>query len=183
MTNNLPVFDVAPLNAVPYIDPQLSQGKYISSSNERETQPKETGPAVTFKISQQSGEEMEVELTGTAAMVKGGPLVGLLDIGECGDAYIFRVSLPGVRVDPDFRCCIQPSGKTKIEGVTTTGEKHQYRKYNTFQMLSANLCPPGYFSVSFQLPGPVDHLTFSGYFGTDGILEGIVKKAGSSAAH
>jgi hypothetical protein len=43
-------------------------------------------------------------------------------------------------------------------------------------MQTQNLCPPGHFSVTFQLPGPVDPHQFSGNFGTDGILEGMVMK-------
>ncbi|KAB2631250.1 hypothetical protein D8674_008769 [Pyrus ussuriensis x Pyrus communis] len=38
-------------------------------------------------------------LTGSAAMAKVGPTIGLIDIGECDDSYLFRVSLPGVRRD------------------------------------------------------------------------------------
>lgn len=53
-------------------------------------------------------------LTGTAAMGQMGPLVGLRDIGECDDSYLFRVSLPGVKRDESkslislsvFRCAL-----------------------------------------------------------------------------
>lgn len=38
-------------------------------------------------------------LTGTAAMGQVGPIIGLMDIGECEDSYLFRVSLPGVKRD------------------------------------------------------------------------------------
>lgn len=38
-------------------------------------------------------------LTGSAAMGQVGPSIGLVDIGECEDAYMFRVSLPGVKRD------------------------------------------------------------------------------------
>ncbi|KAL1188137.1 Increased DNA methylation 2 [Cardamine amara subsp. amara] len=81
------------------------------------------------------------------------PMLGLMDIGECSDAYLFRVSLPGVKRDErDFSCEVEDNGKTQ------------------------NLSPPGHFSVSFRLPGPVYPQEFSGNFGTDGILEGIVMK-------
>lgn len=43
-------------------------------------------------------------------------------------------------------------------------------------MQSQYLCPPGPFTVSFQLPGPVEPNQFTGTFGSDGILEGIVMK-------
>ncbi|XVF41984.1 hypothetical protein PTKIN_Ptkin01aG0324000 [Pterospermum kingtungense] len=118
-----------------------------------------------------------VALTGSAAMGQMGPIVGLRDIGECEDAYLFRVSLPGVKRDEsEFSCEVESDGKVLIRGVTTTGEKTVYRFSQKFEMLSQNLCPPGHFSISFQLPGPVDPQQFSGNFGTDGILEGIVMK-------
>lgn len=38
-------------------------------------------------------------LTGSAATGKVGPVLGLIDIGECEDSYLFRVALPGVKRD------------------------------------------------------------------------------------
>lgn len=38
-------------------------------------------------------------VTGSAATGKVGPVVGLVDIGECEDSYMFRVALPGVKRD------------------------------------------------------------------------------------
>jgi len=38
-------------------------------------------------------------LTGSAAIGQVGPTIGLMDIGECEDSYLFRVSLPGVKRD------------------------------------------------------------------------------------
>ncbi|XWS58220.1 hypothetical protein CRYUN_Cryun08bG0016000 [Craigia yunnanensis] len=118
-------------------------------------------------------------LTGSAAMGQVGPIVGLMDVGECEDSYMFRVSLPGVKRDEsEFSCEVETDGKVLIRGVTTTGEKTVHRFSQMFEMLSQNLCPPGHFPISFQLPGPVDPQQFSGNFGTDGILEGIVMKKG-----
>ncbi|KAJ0079778.1 hypothetical protein Patl1_22697 [Pistacia atlantica] len=111
------------------------------------------------------------------SMGRVGPIVGLMDIGEFDNSYLFRVALPGVkRNERDFSCEVDTSGKVLIRGVTTTGEKSVYRYSQVFEMQSRNLCPPGYFSITFQLPGPVDPQQFTGNFGTDGILEGIVKK-------
>ncbi|XP_052177627.1 increased DNA methylation 2-like isoform X2 [Diospyros lotus] len=42
-------------------------------------------------------------VTGTAATGHIGPPIGLVDIGECEDSYLFRVSLPGVKRD-DSEC-------------------------------------------------------------------------------
>ncbi|KAL2325482.1 hypothetical protein Fmac_024540 [Flemingia macrophylla] len=137
-----------------------------------------------------------VSLTGSAAMGQVGSIVGPVDIGECEDAYLFRVALPGVKRDEnlldmgngtayvgqlghkkwEFSCEVDVDGTVSISGVTTTGEKMVYRHSEMFEMQTRNLCPPGQFSISFKLPGPVDPDQFSGNFGTDGILEGIVTK-------
>lgn len=76
----------------------------------------------------------------------------------------------------DFSCEVEDDGKVLVRGVTTTGEKEVHRYGHSFEMQTRNLCPPGNFSVSFRLPGPVEPQEFSGSFGTDGILEGIVLK-------
>lgn len=76
----------------------------------------------------------------------------------------------------EFTCQVEPNGKVFIKGVTTTGEKTVYKYNQLFIMQSQNLCPPGDFTISFELPGPVDPKQFYGNFGNDGILEGIVTK-------
>ncbi|XP_062002382.1 increased DNA methylation 2-like isoform X2 [Rosa rugosa] len=116
-------------------------------------------------------------LTGSAATGQIGPTIGLIDIGESEDSYLFRVSLPGVRRDErEFSCEVENEGQVLIRGVTITGEKTVYRYSQMFEMQTQNLCPTGHFSISFQLPGPVNPQQFSGNFGTDGILEGVVMK-------
>ncbi|XP_058760574.1 increased DNA methylation 2-like isoform X1 [Vicia villosa] len=116
-------------------------------------------------------------LTGSAATGRVGPIIGLVDIGECEDAYLFRMSLPGVKRDEkEFSCEVDTNGKVLIHGVTITGEKTVTMHSQVFEMQTQNLCPPGHFSISFQLPGLVDPHQFSGNFGTDGILEGVVMK-------
>lgn len=81
----------------------------------------------------------------------------------------------------EFICEIEDDGKVLIRGVTVTGEKTVCMFSQTFEMQSQNLCPPGNFSIFFKLPGPVDSQQFSGNFGTDGILEGIVMKEGHNS--
>ncbi len=76
----------------------------------------------------------------------------------------------------EFSCEVSYDGKVSIRGVTTTGENTVNRFSQKFEMLSQNLCPPGHFSIYFKLPGPVNPHEFTGSFGTDGILEGIVMK-------
>ncbi|KAG5065898.1 hypothetical protein JHK86_009629 [Glycine max] len=78
----------------------------------------------------------------------------------------------GVKVNKQ----VGTNGKVLISGVTTTGENIVSQYSQVFEMQTHNLCPSGQFSISFQLPGPVDPHQFSGNFGTDGILEGIVMK-------
>lgn len=45
-----------------------------------------------------------------------------------------------------------------------------------FEVKVQELCPPGRFSISFNLPGPVDPRLVSLNFKEDGILEVIVMK-------
>ncbi|KAH9299275.1 hypothetical protein KI387_030957 [Taxus chinensis] len=115
--------------------------------------------------------------TGTATARQAGPSVGLVDIGTCEDAYLFRMALPGVKKDQrEFSCEVESDGKVVIRGIITTGEQKVIKKARTFHMKTQSLCPPGPFTVAFQLPGPVEPRQFTGTFGSDGILEGIVMK-------
>lgn len=144
------------------------------------------GPGLVVLPSQPSREELRriVEIarnayavTGSAAKGQVGSGIGLMDIDESEDSYLFRVALPGVkRENRAFRCEVESDGRVVIKGETTTGEKRVYRHSQTFIMQTQNLCPSGPFSVSFQLPGPVDPQRFSGSFGSDAILEGVVIK-------
>ncbi|XP_058070447.1 increased DNA methylation 3-like [Magnolia sinica] len=118
-----------------------------------------------------------VFLTGTAKDGTAGPPVGLVDIGISKDAYLFRVALPGVKKDQcQFSCEIEFDGKVQLQGLTTTGERVVMRHSRVFQMTTQHLCPPGPFTISFRLPGPVDPRLFTANFGSDGILEAIVMK-------
>ncbi|KAF7138038.1 hypothetical protein RHSIM_Rhsim07G0181800 [Rhododendron simsii] len=162
-----PVLDAIPLSVVSYSGRPTSTNNHAPSSQTREPMGNLQG---SFSAA--------VVLSGSAAIGKNGPIVGLVDMGESGDCYFFRVTLPGVRRDTDdFTCKIESNGKVKIEGITTTGEKTVYKNHHKFEMLSANLCPPGHFSISFKLPGPVNQYQFSGNLGADGILEGVIKKS------
>ena len=75
----------------------------------------------------------------------------------------------------DFNCDIEPDGKVLIKGITTTGEKIVWKNFQIFHMLTQNLGPPGHFTVSFQLPGPVNPQEVTSRL-ADGMLEAIVKK-------
>ncbi|KAK1294826.1 hypothetical protein QJS10_CPA16g01385 [Acorus calamus] len=112
-----------------------------------------------------------VSLTGTVAERELGPLIGLVDIGVCDDAYLFHISLPGVKKDDgNFTCGVESNGRVLIKGFTTTGDPVVYKK-QVFRMKTQNLCSSGPFTISFQLPGPVEPKAFYGNLGSDGILE------------
>ncbi|PHU10084.1 Alpha-crystallin domain-containing protein 22.3 [Capsicum chinense] len=116
-------------------------------------------------------------VAGSAAKGKIGPVLGLVDVGESEDSYLFRVSLPGVKRDEqEFTCEVESDGRVLIRGMTT-GDRTVHKDSQVFEMQTQNLCPTGHFTISFMLPGPVDPQEFSGNFGTDGILEGIIMKA------
>ncbi|KAJ4830310.1 hypothetical protein Tsubulata_018247 [Turnera subulata] len=190
--DNKPVIAVTPLNSMPYIGPDVPPGPSDNAPLPTDTNPTEkVGPSLVFFPSHVSKTESDnimvsglsgVKLTGAAATGSIGPTVGMMDIGESEDSYMFRVSLPGVsRNEKDFNWDIQPDGKVTIKGVTTTGERIVCKYSQIFKMQTQNLCAPGHFSITFRLPGPVDHQKFSGCFGIDGMLEVIVKKAGSTS--
>ncbi|XP_058083709.1 increased DNA methylation 2-like [Magnolia sinica] len=144
------------------------------------------GPAMLFLPSHPTLDEWNgivsaaksgIALTGTIAERQAGPLIGLVDIGVCEDAYLFRMSLPGVKKDErEFSCEVETDGRVLIKGVTMTGERLVFKKSQVFEMQTQYLCQSGHFSISFQLPGPVEPQEFSGNFGSDGILEGVVMK-------
>lgn len=190
-----PVLDVPPLQSFPPPGPPpninaTSATKSDDCSSSVEINPgRPFGelPAMVFLSSLPTDEEWNniitasksgVALTGSAAMGKVGPAIGAVDIGESEDEYIFRVSLPGVvRDENNFICDVQPDGEITITGVTLTGEKVVRRNSMVFEMQTQNLCPPGDFSISFRLPGPIDHeKSIRGVFGSDGIFEATVKK-------
>ncbi|XWS42418.1 hypothetical protein CRYUN_Cryun16bG0012900 [Craigia yunnanensis] len=180
-----PVLDVAPLNCVPYVGPTNLDDMFSSPTKEKTEAAETIGPAMIFLPSQATREELDnimgttkngVALTGAAATGTVGPVIGLVDIGELEDSYYFRVTLPGVSMDKrDFNCDIEPDGKVLIKGISTTGEKIVCKNFQIFHMLTQNLCPPGPFTVSFQLPGPVNPQEVTSRL-ADGMLEAIVKK-------
>ncbi|XP_057757646.1 increased DNA methylation 2-like [Arachis stenosperma] len=177
---------VAPISSVPYSGTNLMYSYMAPLQPEHDTDADKIGPAMLFLPSHPTQKEWSdivaatkngFALTGSAVTGQVGPIIGLMDIGECEDSYLFRVSLPGVkREEREFSCEVDSDGKVLIRGVTTTGEKTVARYNQVFEMQTHNLCPPGHFSIAFRLPGPVDPHQFSGNFGTDGILEGIVMK-------
>lgn len=74
-----------------------------------------------------------------------------------------------------FSCEIEPNGKVHLEGFTSGGNPIKKRS-RVFQMKVQQVCPPGPFTLSFSLPGPVDPRLFAPNFGSDGIFEGVILK-------
>lgn len=120
--------------------------------------------------------DSSILLDGTARRGTVGPAVGAMDIGISKAAYLFRVALPGVKKDNcQFSCEIESSGKVHLRGLTTGGRTITKRS-RVFEMEFRQLCPPGPFTLSFNLPGPVDPRLFAPNFRSDGIFEGVVVK-------
>lgn len=104
-----PVLAVAPLSYIPYSGAPMEHNNDASTPNKWGTDAMEkVGPATLFLPPHTTRQEWNnilatttngVALTGAAAMGKVGPNVGLVDIGESVDSYMFRVSLPGVARD------------------------------------------------------------------------------------
>ncbi|OIW13611.1 hypothetical protein TanjilG_07953 [Lupinus angustifolius] len=115
-------------------------------------------------------------LTGTAKRGIFGPSVGVVDIGISEAAYLFRVSLPGVKkLYNHFSCEIESDGRVEIRGLLGGGRSIM-KQSRVFEMKTRQLCSPGPFTLSFSLPGPVDPRLFTPNFRSDGIFEGVVIK-------
>ncbi|KAG4955687.1 hypothetical protein GLYMA_15G047500v4 [Glycine max] len=116
-------------------------------------------------------------LTGAARRGPFGPSVGVVDIGISKVAYLFRISLPGVKKDctGQFSCDIESDGRVQIRGVLTGGSTIT-KQSRVFKMKIRQLCSPGPFTLSFSLPGPVDPRLFAPNFRPDGIFEGVIIK-------
>ena len=76
----------------------------------------------------------------------------------------------------EFSCKFTPEGQVTIEGVTMTGKSLVSKYSQVFEMQTLCLCPPGHFSTTFQLPGPIQTTEFYGDFRDDGFLEGVVMR-------
>ncbi|KAM3302997.1 hypothetical protein P3S67_014027 [Capsicum chacoense] len=119
-------------------------------------------PAMVSSSASPAREEWDnvISFTGSASLEKAGPLVGSVDVAESMDEYLFRVSLPGVTRDEKVISCeIRPDGRILIKGESAAGESTVCKHSMVFKMQTQNLCPPGEFTVSIQLPGPIDHPT------------------------
>ncbi|XP_050206931.1 increased DNA methylation 3 [Mercurialis annua] len=159
--------------------PEQHNNESISSGLSNNMDGPVTMPITTVKMQDYPSKKWIV-LTGSARKGRAGPQVGAVDIGISRSAYFFQVALPGVRTDfCEFSCEIEWNGKVVIQGTVSGGETIKKRS-RVFQMKYRRLCPAGPFTVSFNLPGPVDPRFFSPKFRNDGIFEAVVVKHNGS---
>ncbi|KAL8218393.1 hypothetical protein R6Q57_021766 [Mikania cordata] len=134
-------------------------------------------PLISIPKIEEHSSKASIILSGTARKGEPGPPVGAVDIGVSKNAYFFHVALPGVKKDPgQFSCEIERNGMVHVRGETSTGGKTVTRHSRVFEMKFQQQSPPGPFTLSFSLPGPVDPRLFSPNFRSDGIFEAIVMK-------
>ena len=78
---------------------------------------------------------------------------------------------------------VKPLGEITVQGETTAGRAVASGRYKILNTVAKSLPDQGLFSVTFQLPGPVQVETLTIYSYNDGILWGVLKKhRGESAA-
>nr|XP_043613482.1 increased DNA methylation 3-like [Erigeron canadensis] len=134
-------------------------------------------PLISIPKVEEEGSKASIVLSGTAKKGELGPPIGAFDIGISKSAYFFQVALPGVKKDAgQFSCEIEQNGMVHVKGETSTGGKTVTRHSRVFEMKFQQQSPPGPFTLSFTLPGPVDPRLFYPNFRSDGIFEAIVMK-------
>lgn len=99
---------LASCSSIPYNGTNMMWNEGARLPPEDDPDPERVGPAMIFLPSHPTRKELSeivaatksgFSLTGSAAMAQVGPIIGHMDIGECEDSYLFRVSLPGVKRD------------------------------------------------------------------------------------
>ncbi|KAJ6336628.1 hypothetical protein OIU76_006494 [Salix suchowensis] len=132
-------------------------------------------------VSHSQGHSDESSTFGRSCRLDGPATMPRVDFPKFKDYFTEKsvnltVALPGVRSDScEFSCEIESEGKVHIQGSTSGGEIIKKRS-RVFHMKFQQMCPPGPFTVSFNLPGPVDPRLVSPKFRTDGIFEAVVMK-------
>ncbi|KAK8623202.1 hypothetical protein V6N13_118090 [Hibiscus sabdariffa] len=135
------------------------------------------------KLLSESKLKLSIVLTGTAKE-SNGPSIGLVDIGVNHNAFLFRVALPSIKNDQSkLKCEIHRDRKVLLQGMVTQGTKLLQEQSSKCEMIVEKFCSPGPFTISFNLPGPVDPRLFSPKFRPDGILEVVVVRNRHSSDH
>ncbi|TKY71326.1 Increased DNA methylation 2 [Spatholobus suberectus] len=165
-----------PMPEFPHVFPTKHNAKVDPSKNTCKSDGPTLMPLLSIPDIDDCNGDSSLILTGTARRGLFGPSVGVVDIGVSKVAYLFRVSLPGVKKDcSQFSCDIESNGRVQMRGVLTGGRTIT-KQSRVFQMKIRQLCSPGPFTLSFSLPGPVDPRLFAPNFRSDGIFEGVVIK-------
>lgn len=73
-----------------------------------------------------------------------------------------------------LKCEIQRNGSVHIQGEVASGAS---KSASPYRLINQELSPPGPFTVSFNLPGPVDARLFTPIVRHDGVLEAMVMKS------
>lgn len=79
-----------------------------------------------------------------------------------------------------LKCNIQRNGKVRIQGAISDEAGMLKGSQSTYQVRVQQICQAGPFSVSFNLPGPVDPRLVMPTFRSDGILEVVVMRLAGS---
>ncbi|XP_017254666.1 increased DNA methylation 3-like [Daucus carota subsp. sativus] len=115
-----------------------------------------------------------VTKTGTASKGTVGASLGKVDISASEKAYSFQVALAGVCGNQsNMKCSVRDDGRVKIEGVVTDSSLRSDGVL--YEVKVQEFSPPGPFSISFDLPGPVDPRLTAFDF-KHGILDATVMK-------
>lgn len=168
--------DTLPIPEFCPIFPTKQNVKVDSSKNTCKSDGPTFMPLLSVPDAGVENQDCSLVLTGTARKGKFGPSVGMVDLGIGARAYLFRVSLAGVQKDlSQFNCDVETNGRVLITGVVNGGRTIK-KQSRVFHMKLRRLCPPGPFTLSFNLPGPIDPRLFTANFRADGLLEGIAIK-------
>lgn len=90
---------------------------------------------------------------------------------------VMQMRLMSFVVAGQFSCEVESNGKVHLRGITSGGRTIK-KRCRVFEMEFQQLCPPGPFTLSFSLPGPVDPRLFAPNFRSDGIFEAVILKQG-----
>lgn len=97
------------------------------------------------------------------------------DSALCPCLCMCKIEMMLFLVAGKFSCEIESAGMVHVRGLTSGGRTIR-KPSRVFEMKFQQLCPPGPFTLSFSLPGPVDPRQFAPNFRSDGIFEGVVIK-------
>ncbi|XVF57416.1 hypothetical protein PTKIN_Ptkin06aG0203500 [Pterospermum kingtungense] len=152
-----PVLNVAPLNCVPYISSTNPDDIFSSPTQENAEAAETVGPAMIFLPSQSTREELNNIMNAFVVV----PTFFIDRISDLPEAFPPNDSISLKDHCPPFTF---PPGHFLMKNLIVDKS-----------VIYQNLCPTGYLTCSFRLPGPVNPQQVTSYL-ADGILEVTVKK-------